>query len=175
MFPTQVRGSTLVATLAAVLLGWCAIGAPASGHYGLHASFDGAQFELRLALPAICVQVSAVLLEEASEPEIGFPLHALRLSGAFLVMKGASISRLHSDDRASAKAGGIRDTSAQDVAIDPRPAQLRRRKILIASGAGALLLLVDRTSGCAALDACRDQRAARARAHCHGHPGAIRT
>lgn len=57
-------------------------------------------------------------------------------------MKGASISRLHSDDRASAKAGGIRDTSAQDVAIDPRPAQLRRRKILIASAAGALLLLV---------------------------------
>jgi HlyD family secretion protein len=56
-------------------------------------------------------------------------------------MKGASISRLRSDERASAKAGGIRDTSAQDVAIDPRPAQLRRRKILIASGAAALLLL----------------------------------
>jgi HlyD family secretion protein len=56
-------------------------------------------------------------------------------------MKGASISRLHSDDRSTAKAGGIRDTSAQDIAIDPRPAQLRRRKILIASGAGALLLL----------------------------------
>ncbi|HKE43278.1 MAG TPA: HlyD family efflux transporter periplasmic adaptor subunit [Steroidobacteraceae bacterium] len=55
-------------------------------------------------------------------------------------MKG-SISRLHSDDRAPARAGGIRDTSAQDVAIDPRPAQLRRRKILIAGGAGALLLL----------------------------------
>ena len=67
MFPTRVRGSTLVATLAAVLLGWCAIGAPASGHYGLHASFDGTQFELRLALPAICVQVSAVLLEKATE------------------------------------------------------------------------------------------------------------
>src|SRR5262245_12209512 len=55
-------------------------------------------------------------------------------------MKGASISRLHSDDRSAAKAGGIRDTSAQDVALDPRPAQLRRRKILIAAGAGALLL-----------------------------------
>jgi len=66
MFPTQVRGSTLVATLAAVLLGWCAVEAPASGHYGLHASFDGAQFELRLALPAICLKVSAVLLEQAT-------------------------------------------------------------------------------------------------------------
>jgi HlyD family secretion protein len=54
----------------------------------------------------------------------------------------ASISRLHSDDRASAKAGGIRDTSTQDVAIDPRPAQLRRRKILIASGAATLVLLL---------------------------------
>jgi hypothetical protein len=30
MLPTQVRGSTLVATLAAVLLAWCAIEAPAS-------------------------------------------------------------------------------------------------------------------------------------------------
>ncbi|HZF26429.1 MAG TPA: HlyD family efflux transporter periplasmic adaptor subunit [Steroidobacteraceae bacterium] len=56
-------------------------------------------------------------------------------------MKGASISRLHSDDPSAAKAGGIRDTSAQDVAIDPRPARLRRRKILIAAGAGALLLI----------------------------------
>lgn len=55
-------------------------------------------------------------------------------------MKG-SISRLHSDDRSTAKAGGIRDTSAQDVAIDPRPAQLRRRNTLIAAGAGALLLV----------------------------------
>jgi hypothetical protein len=66
MFPTQVRGSTLVATLAAVLLGWCAIAAPASGHYGLHASFDGAQFEVRLALPALCLRLSAVLFEQAT-------------------------------------------------------------------------------------------------------------
>jgi hypothetical protein len=66
MVPTQVRGSALVATLAAVLLGWCAIRAPASGHYGLRASFDGVQLELRLALPALCVQVSAVLLEEVA-------------------------------------------------------------------------------------------------------------
>ena len=56
-------------------------------------------------------------------------------------MKGASISRLHSDDRSPARVGGIRDTSAQDVAIDPRPAQLRRRKIILAAGAGALVLL----------------------------------
>jgi hypothetical protein len=66
MLPTQVRGSTLVATLAAVLLAWCAIETPASGHYGLRASFDGAQLELRLALPVICVQVSAVLFEEVT-------------------------------------------------------------------------------------------------------------
>ncbi len=56
-------------------------------------------------------------------------------------MKGASISRLHSDDRSPTRVGGIRDTSAQDVAIDPRPAQLRRRKIIVAAGAGALLLV----------------------------------
>lgn len=36
----------------------------------------------------------------------------------------------------------IRDTSAQDIAVDPAPAQKRRRYQLIAAGAGALLLLV---------------------------------
>jgi HlyD family secretion protein len=36
---------------------------------------------------------------------------------------------------------GIRDTSAQDVAIDPAPARKRRQRILIASGAAALLLI----------------------------------
>jgi hypothetical protein len=66
MLPTQARGSTLVATIAALLLGWCAIGAPSSDHYGLHASFDGAQIELRLILPAVCLQLSAVLLAEVT-------------------------------------------------------------------------------------------------------------
>jgi hypothetical protein len=58
--PRQVRGSTLIATLAAVLFSWCAIEAAASGHYGLKASFDGDQFELRLTLPAFCLRISAV-------------------------------------------------------------------------------------------------------------------
>ena len=36
---------------------------------------------------------------------------------------------------------GIRDTSAQDAPIDPAPARRRRLRILIASGAGAVLLI----------------------------------
>jgi len=66
MLPTQAHGLTLGCTLAALLLGWCAIAAPSSDHYGLHASFDGAQIELRLTLPAVCVQLSAVLLAEVT-------------------------------------------------------------------------------------------------------------
>lgn len=56
-------------------------------------------------------------------------------------MKGASISRLRIGDSAAGQSGGIRDTSAQDVAIDPRPAQQRRRRILIGAGAGAAVLI----------------------------------
>ncbi len=51
-------------------------------------------------------------------------------------MKGASISRL--------RLGGsnaIRDTSAQDVAIDPTPQRQRRVRIAIAVGAGIALLI----------------------------------
>jgi hypothetical protein len=59
----QVHGSTLIATLAAVLFSWCAIDASASGHYGLKATFDGDQFELRLTLPAFCVRISAVTFD----------------------------------------------------------------------------------------------------------------
>ena len=59
MLPTQARGLTLSCALAALLLGWCAIDGVASEHYGLHASFDGAQIQLRLTLPAFCVQLSA--------------------------------------------------------------------------------------------------------------------
>ncbi|HKE43277.1 MAG TPA: hypothetical protein VKB41_01945 [Steroidobacteraceae bacterium] len=62
----QVRGSTLVATLAAVLFSWCALDA-SSGHYGLHATFDGEQFELRLVLPAFCVRISAVTVDGTTD------------------------------------------------------------------------------------------------------------
>jgi HlyD family secretion protein len=51
-------------------------------------------------------------------------------------MKGASISRLR-----SGRAEGIRDTSAQDVAIDPTPQRRRHLRVAVASG-GALLLLI---------------------------------
>jgi HlyD family secretion protein len=51
-------------------------------------------------------------------------------------MKSASISRLRSGGPES-----IRDTSAQDVAIDPAPQRQRRLRIAVAAGA-ALLLLV---------------------------------
>ena len=63
MLSTQARGSTLLATLAALLLGWCAIEG-VSDEYGLHASFDGAQIKLRLTLPSICL--SATLLAEVT-------------------------------------------------------------------------------------------------------------
>jgi HlyD family secretion protein len=51
-------------------------------------------------------------------------------------MKVASIARLR-----MGSSSGIRDTSAQDVAIDPAPARQRRLRILIASVAGALVLI----------------------------------
>lgn len=51
-------------------------------------------------------------------------------------MKVASIARLR-----MGSSSGIRDTSAQDVAIDPAPARKRRLRILVASGVGALLLI----------------------------------
>jgi len=63
----QVRGSTLIATLAAVLFSWCAIDASASGHYGLKATFDGEQFELRLTLPAFCLRISAVTFDGSTD------------------------------------------------------------------------------------------------------------
>ncbi len=66
MQTARIRGSTLTATLAAVLLGWCAIEAPAADHYGIHASFDGASLELRITLPVFCVQVSAMVLAQAT-------------------------------------------------------------------------------------------------------------
>ncbi len=49
------------------------------------------------------------------------------------------ITPLHSDS--GAKVTRIRDTSATDIAVDPAPAQKRRRYQFIAGGAGALLLL----------------------------------
>jgi hypothetical protein len=64
MLPTQARGSTLGCTLAALLLGWCAVEGASSDRYGLRASFDGAQIELRLTLPSVCLQLSATLLAE---------------------------------------------------------------------------------------------------------------
>ncbi|HEY7377070.1 MAG TPA: hypothetical protein VH542_00140 [Steroidobacteraceae bacterium] len=63
----QVRGSTLSCTLAALLFSWCAIEASASGHYGLKASFDGDQFELRLTLPAFCLRISAVTSDRMTD------------------------------------------------------------------------------------------------------------
>lgn len=51
-------------------------------------------------------------------------------------MKSASISRLHAGG-----SDGIRDTSAQDVAIDPTPQRQRQLRIAIASGAALLVLI----------------------------------
>jgi HlyD family secretion protein len=51
-------------------------------------------------------------------------------------MKVATIARLRSGGTS-----GIRDTSAQDVAIDPTPRRQRRLRILIASIVGAALLI----------------------------------
>jgi HlyD family secretion protein len=53
-----------------------------------------------------------------------------------MVMKVASIARLR-----LGSSSGIRDTSAQDVAIDPEPARKRRLHILIATAVGALVLI----------------------------------
>ena len=50
------------------------------------------------------------------------------------------ITPLHSDS--GPKVTRIRDTSAQDIAVDPAPAQKRRRYQMIGIGAGALLLLI---------------------------------
>jgi HlyD family secretion protein len=50
------------------------------------------------------------------------------------------ITPLHSDN--GHKVTRIRDTSAQDIAVDPEPAQKRRRYIYIGAGVGALLLLL---------------------------------
>jgi HlyD family secretion protein len=50
------------------------------------------------------------------------------------------ITPLHSDT--GPKVTRIRDTSAQDIVVDPAPAQKRRRYQMIAIGAGALLLLI---------------------------------
>jgi len=50
------------------------------------------------------------------------------------------ITPLHSDT--GPKVTRIRDTSAQDIVVDPAPAQKRRRYQLIGAGAGALLLLI---------------------------------
>jgi hypothetical protein len=45
------------------------------------------------------------------------------------------ITPLHSDS--GPKVTRIRDTSAQDIAVDPAPAQKRRRYQMIGIGAGA--------------------------------------
>ena len=50
------------------------------------------------------------------------------------------ITPLHTDS--GPKVTRIRDTSAQDIVVDPAPAQKRRRYQLIGAGAGALLLLI---------------------------------
>jgi len=50
------------------------------------------------------------------------------------------ITPLHSDS--GPKVTRIRDTSAQDIAVDPAPAQKRRRYQMIGIGAGVLLLLI---------------------------------
>ena len=52
-------------------------------------------------------------------------------------MKGASILKLRLGEPE-----GIRDTSAQDVAIDPQPARRRRRRIALSAGGAALVLLL---------------------------------
>lgn len=58
------RGSLLIAMLAATLLTCCIALARSPSHYGVYATFDGTLFELRVALPALCVRVRAVLLDE---------------------------------------------------------------------------------------------------------------
>ena len=63
----KVRGSTLTATLVAVLLGWCALEVAASGDYGIKASFDSTSLELRLTLPVFCMQVSAVVVDRVTD------------------------------------------------------------------------------------------------------------
>ena len=50
------------------------------------------------------------------------------------------ITPLHSDS--GPKVTRIRDTSAQDIVVDPAPAQKRRRYKMIGIGAGVLLLLI---------------------------------
>src|SRR5262245_63886937 len=52
------------------------------------------------------------------------------------------ITPLHSDSSTGHKVTRIRDTSAQDIAVDPAPALKRRRYQMIGIGAGALLLLI---------------------------------
>ena len=52
-------------------------------------------------------------------------------------MKGASILKLRQSEPI-----GIRDTSAQDIAIDPQPARRRRRLIAFSAGGAALILLL---------------------------------
>jgi HlyD family secretion protein len=52
------------------------------------------------------------------------------------------ITPLHSDSHGKVKVMPMRDTSAQDRAIDPAPAQKRRRLQIIGAGTGALLLLI---------------------------------
>jgi HlyD family secretion protein len=52
------------------------------------------------------------------------------------------ITPLHSDTGSGHKVTRIRDTSAQDIPVDPAPAQKRRRYQMIGIGAGALLLLI---------------------------------
>ncbi len=53
-------------------------------------------------------------------------------------MKGASILKL----RLGESQHGIRDTSAQDIAIDPKPARQRRLRIVISACVAAALLLL---------------------------------
>jgi len=52
-------------------------------------------------------------------------------------MKGATISKLRLGEQ-----HGIRDTSAQDIAIDPQPARRRRLRIALAAGGAVLVLLL---------------------------------
>jgi len=52
-------------------------------------------------------------------------------------VKGASILKLRQSEPI-----GIRDTSAQDIAIDPQPARRRRRLIAYSAGGAALILLL---------------------------------
>ncbi len=54
-------------------------------------------------------------------------------------MKGASILKLRLGGE---QQHGIRDTSSQDVAIDPKPARQRRLRIVISAGVAAAVLLL---------------------------------